>query len=76
MDEMPAFRAEIHQALEEGIKIHTSWGPKEILLSPQGSVKGIIFKECISVFDGEGSLIPVMMSHQQRSLRQIPLFLR
>ncbi len=26
-DEMPASKWEIEQALEEGIKIHTSWGP-------------------------------------------------
>lgn len=66
-DEMPAFRAEIHQALEEGIRIHTSWGPKEILLSPQGSVKGIIFKECISVFDGEGKFNP---SYEESSTKE------
>ena len=26
-DEMPASKWEIEQSLEEGIKIHTSWGP-------------------------------------------------
>ena len=29
-DEMPASSWEIEQSIEEGIKIHTSWGPREI----------------------------------------------
>ena len=30
-EEMPAFEWEIEQALEEGVKVNVSWGPKKLL---------------------------------------------
>jgi len=68
-DEMPATRSEIHQALEEGIRIHTSWGPKEIFLSSDGSVNGIICRECISVFDREGRFNPCYEDSSTKELK-------
>jgi heterodisulfide reductase subunit A-like polyferredoxin len=56
-DEMPANRWEVDQAREEGIKIHTSWGPRAILTS-NGAVTGIEFKRCMSVFDDQGRFNP------------------
>jgi len=57
-DEMPAHKWEVRQALEEGITIHTSWGPKEIMLSDEGCAAGIDCKRCISVFDESGRFNP------------------
>ncbi len=55
--EMPAWEKEIEEALEEGIAINTSWGPRRII-SEEGRVIGIEFVRCISVFDEEGRFNP------------------
>jgi NADPH-dependent glutamate synthase beta subunit-like oxidoreductase len=55
--EMPAWKHEIDEAIEEGIEINPSWGPKEIF-SENGKVTGIEFKRCNSVFDVEGRFNP------------------
>ena len=52
-EEMPAWEKEVVEALEEGIVINPSWGPKRIL-HEKGRVKGIEFVRCLSVFDAEG----------------------
>ncbi|MDD5009973.1 MAG: FAD-dependent oxidoreductase, partial [Syntrophorhabdaceae bacterium] len=57
-DEMPAHTWEIRQALDEGIMIHTSWGPKEIVISGDGCATGIDCKRCVSVFDEDGRFNP------------------
>lgn len=48
--EMPAWKWEIEEAEEEGIKIMNSWGPKAIL-AEDGKTTGIEFKRCTRVFD-------------------------
>jgi NADPH-dependent glutamate synthase beta subunit-like oxidoreductase/NAD-dependent dihydropyrimidine dehydrogenase PreA subunit len=48
--EMPANEWEIEEAIEEGIAINCSWGPKEIL-QEKGKVTGIELIQCTSVFD-------------------------
>lgn len=55
--EMPALTEEIDEALEEGISINNSWGPKRIILEA-GKVTGIEFKKCISVFDENNRFNP------------------
>ncbi|MFO7600478.1 MAG: FAD-dependent oxidoreductase [Candidatus Desulfacyla sp.] len=55
--EMPAWEKEIEEALEEGIVINTSWGPRRIL-SEEDRVTGIEFVRCVSVFDEEGRFNP------------------
>jgi len=55
--EMPAFEWEIQEALDEGIKIHVSWGPKRII-SEGGALKGIELKKCTSVFDEQKKFNP------------------
>ena len=56
-DEMPAWEKEVEEALEEGIVINPSWGPKRILR--QGNeVSGVEFVRCVSVFDDEGRFNP------------------
>jgi heterodisulfide reductase subunit A-like polyferredoxin len=56
-EEMPASKSEIEQALQEGIKIHTAWGPS-IIRALDGSVKGMEFKRCTNVFDEAGRFNP------------------
>ena len=49
-EEMPATPEEVRDTEADGIKIHNSWGPKEVL-TEDGKVVGIMFKRCTSVFD-------------------------
>lgn len=56
-EEMPAFEWEIQQALDEGVKLNVSWGPKRILGDDE-KVKGIELVRCTSVFDEEGRFNP------------------
>ncbi|MEW6349264.1 MAG: FAD-dependent oxidoreductase [Thermodesulfobacteriota bacterium] len=56
-NEMPAFEREIEEAVEEGIVIHNSWGPKRYL-GQDGNVAGVEFKKCTSVFDERGAFNP------------------
>jgi thioredoxin reductase/ferredoxin len=55
--EMPALEEEIEEALEEGIVINNSWGPKRIL-SKNGQVTGVEFMQCVSVFDDDKRFNP------------------
>lgn len=54
---MPAANEEVVEALEEGIEIHNSWGPKEIIIE-DGSVRGIVLQKCVSVTDRDGIFHP------------------
>ncbi len=56
-EEMPAWEWEIEEALEEGIELLPSRGPRRIL-AEQGRVTGIELKHCASVFDAEGRFSP------------------
>lgn len=59
--EMPAAqtvqgREELETAVEEGVTLHPSWGPKEII--GNGTVNKIVMKECTRVFDEKGRFRP------------------
>jgi len=56
-DIMPASLEEVEEAEEEGITIHNSWGPKEVV-AENGRVKAVIFKKCTSVKDPDGRFNP------------------
>jgi NADPH-dependent glutamate synthase beta subunit-like oxidoreductase/2,4-dienoyl-CoA reductase-like NADH-dependent reductase (Old Yellow Enzyme family) len=56
-DEMPAQNEEIEQAIEEGIKVDMSWGPKQIIVSG-GKVKGVELKRCTTCYDQAGKFAP------------------
>ncbi len=56
-DEMPAHEWEIEEAIEEGVRMNPSWGPKQIL-AKDGNVCAIEFEKCLSVFDSEGRFAP------------------
>ena len=54
---MPANSWEVEMALEEGVEMFYSWGPKKIL-ERNGSVCGVELVRCVSVFDDEGQFCP------------------
>jgi heterodisulfide reductase subunit A-like polyferredoxin len=56
-EEMPAWDYEIEEALEEGVTIVNSLGPKRFL-EKDGEVSGIEFKRCTAVFDEKGAFNP------------------
>jgi heterodisulfide reductase subunit A-like polyferredoxin len=56
-EEMPASAWEIEQAIEEGVKVHPSWGPANIRIK-DGHVTGIDFQRCTEVFDDYGMFNP------------------
>ena len=58
-EEMPAWEHEIKDAVEEGIHIVNSFGPKSFYIdNASGRVSGIEFKTCTAVFDEEGRFRP------------------
>jgi len=56
-EEMPALEVEIKQAVEEGVKIMSSWGPSKVFHSA-GSVTGVELVRCSSVFGENGCFDP------------------
>lgn len=57
-DEMPAFPWEIEEALQEGIEVMPSWGPRTVF-ADDGRVRGLELKKCTRVFDDEGRFAPI-----------------
>ncbi len=55
--EMPAFPWEIEEAVEEGIEVNCSLGPKELLIE-QCDVSGLQCRAVRAVFDSEGRFNP------------------
>ena len=68
-EEMPASEWEIEQTIEEGIKVHPSWGPHTIKIE-NGHVKAIEFKRCTAVFDETGPVQPVVQRQHKEGLRR------
>ncbi len=56
---MPASNEEVAEAESDGVKLSCGWGPKEVLLTEDGHVRGIVFKRCTRVFDEEHRFSPV-----------------
>lgn len=57
LEEMPANQREVDLALEEGVKLLSSWGPRRIITRNR-SVKGVELIQCASVFDEQGNFCP------------------
>lgn len=57
VEEMPAHSWEVEGALEEGVQLLPSWGPKRIM-SENGRVTGIELVRCTSVFDDQKRFNP------------------
>lgn len=58
IDEMPADDVEILEGNEEGVVLHPSLGPVEILRHANGGLRGVTFKRCLSVFDENRRFAP------------------
>ncbi len=56
-EEMPAHEWEINQAIEEGVEIHSSWGPGEFK-SRNNRVSGVELVRCTRVVDEQGRFDP------------------
>lgn len=56
-DEMPADEDEIVEGKEEGVNFHPGWGPVKVIVE-DGKLKGVLFKKCVEVFDGNGRFNP------------------
>ena len=57
--EMPAAADEVADVKAEGILIRNGWGPKEIIKDGGGSVRAVVFKKCVRVFDEQHRFSPV-----------------
>jgi formate dehydrogenase (NADP+) beta subunit len=55
-EEMPAHDWEIRDAEDEGVVVHSCWGPLEVV--PQDWGVGICFQKCLCVFDSKGTFNP------------------
>ncbi|MCX5784556.1 MAG: FAD binding domain-containing protein [Elusimicrobia bacterium] len=67
-DAMPAFPAEIAEAVKEGVRILPGWGPQRIF-EAGGKVKGMEFARCSSVFDGQGRFDPSFDAAQKQVIK-------
>ncbi|MFC2154264.1 FAD-dependent oxidoreductase, partial [Candidatus Altiarchaeota archaeon] len=56
-EEMPAHDIEIEEAIDEGVSIEVSWGPKKIMGQDE-RVIGVEFMKCTSVLDEIGRFKP------------------
>lgn len=65
--EMPAWDWEIEEALEEGIELAPSWGPKAVL-SQEGRATDLELKRCLRVFDETGKFAPAFDEAETMSL--------
>ncbi len=57
-EEMPASEEEIHDAQVEGVKVHCSWGPREVIGEEESGVCGLAVTRCTSVFDADQRFSP------------------
>ncbi|MCA9252881.1 MAG: FAD-dependent oxidoreductase [Phycisphaerae bacterium] len=58
IDEMPADDVEIIEGHEEGVLLHASLGPVELVRDDSGKLIAARFKRCLSVFDDAGRFAP------------------
>lgn len=74
-EEMPAYEQEIQEAMEEGVCIHPSIGPKSFLGDERGHVKGIEMRQVSSVFDDEGRFHPTFVEGSEEVFLADTIFL-
>lgn len=60
LDEIPADREEIEVAQEEGIQVHTRWGPRR-LVGREGKVSAVDMVRCERAFDEAGRFAPTFV---------------
>lgn len=62
-EEMPAWKWEVDEAVEEGITIHHRWGPKAVRREGD-KVKGLEVTKVLSVFDSDRRFNPTFDNNQ------------
>ncbi|UCC32956.1 MAG: FAD-dependent oxidoreductase, partial [Candidatus Bathyarchaeota archaeon] len=67
-EEMPAHKWQIEEAVEEGVILKASWGPKRIL-GEGDAVTGIELVRCTTVFDKEGRFNPSFDEEETTSVK-------
>jgi NADPH-dependent glutamate synthase beta subunit-like oxidoreductase/2,4-dienoyl-CoA reductase-like NADH-dependent reductase (Old Yellow Enzyme family) len=67
VEEMPALDEEIQQAIDEGIKVDMSWGPKQIL-TKAGKVSGVELKRCVTCYNKAGAFAPVYDEKESKKI--------
>ncbi len=72
-EEMPAFKHEVDEAVEEGIILHTRRMPKRIM-GVAGKAVGIESLECTSVFDADGRFNPQVAPDTEEILEADTIF--
>jgi NADPH-dependent glutamate synthase beta subunit-like oxidoreductase len=66
-EEMPAHEEAIKTAMDEGVDIRVSWGPKRVV-GDRKRVKGIELIRCLSVYDKTGKFKPSFDENTTRSM--------
>ena len=66
-EEMPAHDWEIEDTKEEGVVMHPSWGPNQIL-GKDGKVTGVEMVKCTSVFDQKGQFAPKFDTSKKKKI--------
>jgi NADPH-dependent glutamate synthase beta subunit-like oxidoreductase len=64
---MPAQNEEIEQAIQEGINVDMSWGPKGIITS-NGKVSGVELKRCTTCYNAAGQFAPVYNEKETKKI--------
>ena len=67
-EEMPAHEWEIQKAIDEGITLNCSWGPKRVYDS-NGEVSEVELVHCDSVFDDNNSFNPIFDENNTKSIK-------
>jgi NADPH-dependent glutamate synthase beta subunit-like oxidoreductase len=58
-NEMPAFRDELEEAIEEGVGIENGWGPRKFFRTDKGRI-GVETSKCLRLFDEGGAFCPIL----------------
>jgi len=74
-EEMPALEYEKEHSIEEGVKIMNSWGPRKVLITEEGKVKGIELVKCVSIFDENGHFSPVFDSSTKKTIEADQIYM-
>ena len=62
--QMPAWKSEVDEAVQEGITVDNGWGPKEIV-GENGVVTGLKVRRCLTVFDENGRFNPAFSDEEK-----------
>lgn len=57
-NDMPAFRAELEEAIEEGVRIENGWGPRKFFRTDNGRI-GMETAKCLTLTDEGGAFCPI-----------------